>query len=98
MQGDSGSSLMFKNKGNYDTIGIVSWGIEGCQEGAPSVMARVTTFLSWIQQEISDSNTCPRSYTPPPATTPSSCITVGGAVPGRIIRGYNPITLHKDKT
>jgi len=80
--GDSGSSLMFKNKGNYDTIGVVSWGIEGCQEGAPSVMARVTTFLSWIHQEIADSNTCPRSYSPPPATTSPSCITVGGAVSG----------------
>ena len=28
--GDSGSSVIFKNGDNYDTIGIVSWGIEGC--------------------------------------------------------------------
>lgn len=82
--GDSGSSLMFKNGPNYDTIGIVSWGIEGCEQGAPSVMARVTVFLSWIKQEISDSATCPRSFTPPPPTTPPSCVTVGGAVPGAV--------------
>jgi len=77
--GDSGSSVIYKNGDNYETIGIVSWGIEGCQAGAPSVMARVTYFLSWIQQEISDSNICPRVYDP--ASQPSTCLTVSGAKP-----------------
>lgn len=80
--GDSGSSLIYKNGANYDTIGVVSWGIEGCQNGAPSVMARVTAFLSWIKQNIADSATCPRSYTPPPPTNPPTCVTVDGAVSG----------------
>lgn len=80
--GDSGSSVIFRNGDNYETIGIVSWGITGCQAGKASVMARVTSFLSWIKAEISDSALCPRSFTPPPPTTPSACITVGGAVSG----------------
>ena len=80
--GDSGSSVIFRNGDNYETIGIVSWGIEGCQAGKASVMARVTSFLSWIKAEISDSALCPRSFTPPPTTSPPTCVTIGGAVSG----------------
>ena len=87
--GDSGSSVIFRNGDNYESIGIVSWGIEGCQSGRAAVMARVTSFLSWIKAEISDSALCPRSFTPPPTTTPPSCVTVGGAVTGSIIPIYS---------
>ena len=31
MQGDSGGSVMHLEGGNYESIGIVSWGVEGCQ-------------------------------------------------------------------
>ena len=87
--GDSGSSVIFKNGDNYDTIGIVSWGIEGCLSGAPSVMARVTFFLNWINQEISDSATCPRTAIPVSSTTPATCVTTHGAVVGGVSRFLN---------
>ena len=93
--GDSGSSVIFRNGDNYETIGIVSWGIQGCQAGKASVMARVTSFLPWIKVEISDSALCPRSFTPPPPTTPSACITVGGAVSGVFVNcPINKINLY----
>ena len=83
LQGDSGSSVIYKSGESYESVGVVSWGIEGCQTGAPSVMARVTYFLDWIVQEISDSSLCPREPVPSPSTAPpSSCITVSGAVVG----------------
>ena len=31
MQGDSGGSVMHLEGQNYESIGIVSWGVEGCQ-------------------------------------------------------------------
>ena len=84
MQGDSGGSVIYKTRGgSYETVGVVSWGIQGCQSGKPSVMARVTVFLDWINQEISDSALCPREPVPSPSThEPSSCLTVSGAQPG----------------
>ena len=78
LQGDSGSSVIYQTGGSYESVGVVSWGIQGCQSGAPSVMARVTVFLNWINQEISDSALCPRE----PVPSPSSCLTVSGAEPG----------------
>ena len=45
-------------------------------------MHRVTSSLAWIKQVISDSLLCPRSYTAP-ALTPSPCVTVAGARPGK---------------
>ena len=52
-------------------------------------MARVTSFLSWIRTEISDSALCPRSYTAPPTTTPSPCVTIeGGAVAGQMVTNH----------
>ena len=83
LQGDSGSSVIYQTGGSYESVGVVSWGIQGCQSGAPSVMARVTVFLDWINQEISDSALCPREPVPSPSTPePSSCLTVSGAQPG----------------
>ena len=83
MQGDSGSSAIYRRGESYETVGVVSWGIKGCKSGAPSVMARVTVFLEWINQEISDSALCPREPVPSPSTPePSSCLTVSGAEPG----------------
>ena len=83
--GDSGGSVVYKSGGassNFETIGVVSWGVEGCQANAPSVMARVTTVLSWIQDQISDSATCPRNFTPAGTSGPA-CLTAGGAVSGK---------------
>ena len=83
MQGDSGSSVIYQSGESYESVGVVSWGIEGCQTGAPSVMARVTTFLDWITQQIADSALCPRQPIQSPATPePSSCLTVSGAQAG----------------
>ena len=58
--GDSGGSLIVENGDNFDSVGVVSWGASGCQENKPSVMARVTSALKWIQKKTADSNFCPR--------------------------------------
>ena len=59
--GDSGGSLIVENGENFDTVGVVSWGASGCQGDKPSVMARITSALKWIQKMTADSNFCPRS-------------------------------------
>ena len=59
--GDSGGSLIVKNGDNFDSVGIVSWGVSGCVNTKPAVMARVTSFLPWIAEKTADSNYCPRN-------------------------------------
>ena len=58
--GDSGGSVLHRNGESFDSVGIVSWGVTGCVERKPSVAARVTSALSWIQRNTMDSNFCPR--------------------------------------
>ena len=57
--GDSGGSLIVQNGENFDSVGIVSWGVSGCKDNQPSVMARVTSALAWIKRKTADSNYCP---------------------------------------
>jgi secreted trypsin-like serine protease len=58
--GDSGGSLIVQNGENFDSVGLVSWGVSGCHDNKPSVMARVTSALAWIMRKTADSNYCPR--------------------------------------
>ena len=55
-QGDSGSPLVVALPGHsnyYRQVGVVNWAGEGCAEpGYPTVYARVTSFLPWIQQRM----------------------------------------------
>ena len=64
--GDSGGPLV-TNEGSYNSvIGVVSWGKkDGCAlPGYPTVMARVTSKLDWIQEHITGTQ-CPK---PEPVT------------------------------
>jgi len=45
--GDSGGPLMVKGKENV-VIGVTSWGTKNCYINAPSVFARVSSQLRWI--------------------------------------------------
>lgn len=49
-QGDSGGPLTITSGGRQVQVGIVSFGSQtGCQRGYPTVFARVSSFLDWIQ-------------------------------------------------
>ena len=41
VQGDSGGSVMHLKGKNYETIGIVSWGVEGCQVHPKSAFHKI---------------------------------------------------------
>lgn len=67
-QGDSGGPLVCSKSGdgvtpgqNYDLIGVVSWGKSCALPKYPGVYARVSTVLAWIENNISGSQTCPRT-------------------------------------
>jgi chymotrypsin len=48
--GDSGGPLTTQRNGNSLQIGVVSFGLAlGCEVGWPSVFARVSSFLDFIQ-------------------------------------------------
>ncbi|XP_049851880.1 brachyurin-like isoform X1 [Schistocerca gregaria] len=47
--GDSGGPMVIGSTGSYTLIGVVSFvSVAGCESGAPSGYARVTSFLDWI--------------------------------------------------
>lgn len=52
-EGDSGGPLTIQNEeGQWDLIGITSWGI-GCGEGnRPGVYTRVSEFITWIKRIV----------------------------------------------
>ncbi|XP_071535391.1 trypsin-1-like [Panulirus ornatus] len=54
-QGDSGGPLVVMDEnGNYDQIGVVSWGI-GCANATyPGVYTRVNSYLTWIEEKTAD--------------------------------------------
>uniref|UniRef100_A0A2H1VCC5 SFRICE_006521 n=1 Tax=Spodoptera frugiperda TaxID=7108 RepID=A0A2H1VCC5_SPOFR len=52
--GDSGGPLAVQRNGNPLLIGIVSFGAAGCSGGSPSGYARVTNYVNWINQRLSN--------------------------------------------
>nr|XP_027211158.1 transmembrane protease serine 9-like [Penaeus vannamei] len=58
-QGDSGGPLVFKDGGgNYDQIGVVSWGYGCGARGYPGVYTRVNSYLDWIKANTGDGVYC----------------------------------------
>lgn len=52
-QGDSGGPLAVMEEASkqFRVVGLTSWGV-GCNHGVPSVYARVTDFMTWINNNI----------------------------------------------
>uniref|UniRef100_A0A224XE75 CLIP domain-containing serine protease n=1 Tax=Panstrongylus lignarius TaxID=156445 RepID=A0A224XE75_9HEMI len=51
-QGDSGGPLMLPHKGTYYLIGVVSYGFRCAEAGFPGIYSRVTSYLTWITQNL----------------------------------------------
>ncbi|KAK4293236.1 hypothetical protein Pmani_034048 [Petrolisthes manimaculis] len=58
-QGDSGGPLVVRDGGgNYDQIGVVSWGYGCGDNGYPGVYTRVNSYLDWIKANTEDGVYC----------------------------------------
>lgn len=52
-QGDSGGPLSYNSTGGTVLVGVVSFvSTRGCDSGAPSGYARVSSFVDWIERNI----------------------------------------------
>nr|ADT80831.1 serine protease 61 [Mamestra configurata] len=52
-RGDSGGPLTVNSNGRRILVGVTSFGSgRGCAVGSPAVFARVTSFMSWINQRL----------------------------------------------
>jgi len=65
--GDSGGPLVTTTGDgvspgqNYELIGLVSYGTRFCPPGSLNAYTRITSYLSWINSQISEGSFCPRT-------------------------------------
>ncbi|XP_063375344.1 phenoloxidase-activating enzyme-like [Cydia amplana] len=52
--GDSGGPIMVEQQGNFQLVGIVSFGDSKCGGSKPSVYTNVFSYLDWIQNTMRD--------------------------------------------
>ncbi|XP_047989172.1 phenoloxidase-activating enzyme-like [Leguminivora glycinivorella] len=50
--GDSGGPIMVEQQGNYQLVGVVSFGDSKCGGSKPSVYTNVFSYLDWIQKKM----------------------------------------------
>ncbi|XP_030756473.1 protein masquerade [Sitophilus oryzae] len=56
-QGDGGGPLVCEDDGFFELVGLVSWGFGCGRVDVPGVYVKVSSFIGWINQIISYSNT-----------------------------------------
>ncbi|XP_033232030.1 uncharacterized protein LOC117183008 [Belonocnema kinseyi] len=54
--GDSGGPLVKEVDGTPVQVGIVSWGVQPCGNGSPSVYTRVASFVDWINEKMEENS------------------------------------------
>ncbi|WP_157378599.1 S1 family peptidase [Aliagarivorans taiwanensis] len=59
--GDSGGPVLYGSPGNYQLVGVVSWGASSCR-GAPGVYSDIGSVRDWVI-ETSDGSIVPESLT-----------------------------------
>ncbi|XP_004690432.1 PREDICTED: chymotrypsinogen 2-like [Condylura cristata] len=53
-KGDSGGPLVCQKDRAWTLVGVMSWGNETCSATMPSVSARVTKFMPWIEETMAN--------------------------------------------
>jgi secreted trypsin-like serine protease len=92
-QGDSGGPLVVPNGNSWLLAGLVSFGYECARPGMYGGYARVSRYVSWIQQQTNTGSSPTATHTPESTATPTDTVTpTATATPTATVIGALPPT------